>query len=507
MERFNLIVNNFNLLLTVLTIAVVLGVILGICAYLTLLERWVAAWVQDRKGPNRVGPKGLLQPIADGLKFLLKEQVVPRHVDKLFYFLGPSIALTTALIAFAVVPFGSTRPTPDLVNRWPELTEQQKTEAAPVARAILGVARQGRDWLKLTEEEREQAIAEARKSSQPAPPVPASVDKPGGGYGSWPQSNDEYAYVLAADRVHAQANNRAAYSASLQEYNSGYQFILAPGLDIGIVFLFALGSLNVYAVILGGWSSNNKYSLLGGLRASAQMISYEIPMGMAILGAALIVGSLNLERIIQWQVDHGWLIFYQPLAAILFTTAVFAECNRLPFDLSECEQELVAGYHTEYSGMKFALFFLGEYTHMITTSFVVMMVFFGGWSLFGLENVFGAGVAGAILKLVIFGVKMVVFVMFYMVVRWTIPRFRFDQLMGLAWKVMIPLTTINVAIVMVVVHLVVMNGWSPLVLWVLLPLGVGLLVAAAYFSLLLPPQTPVGGRPLRATTLTQPVTR
>src|SRR5438105_1407977 len=298
MDNYNLIVNNFNLLLTVLTIAVVLGVILGICAYLTLLERWVAAWVQDRKGPNRVGPMGLLQPIADGLKFLLKEQVIPRHVDRLFYLLAPSIALTTALIAFAVVPFGSTTTLRDVTNRWPELSAEQQQEAIPVVRAILGVERQGKGWLKLTEEEREQAIAEARKSTQPVPATPASIANPAGGYGSWPQTVDEYAYVLAADRVYSQARGQPAYSAAGQEYNTSYQFIIAPGLDIGIVFLFALGSLNVYAVILGGWSSNNKYSLLGGLRASAQVISYEIPMGMAILGAALIVGSLNLERII-----------------------------------------------------------------------------------------------------------------------------------------------------------------------------------------------------------------
>lgn len=388
---------NFHLLWTLLTIAVVIGAILGICAYLTLLERKVAAWVQDRKGPNRVGPLGLLQPIADGLKFLLKEQVVPKHVDRLFYMLGPSIALTTALIAFAVVPFGPTTPPPE--RAWPQTLEAEK----------------------------------------------------------------------AAD---------SAFAQQVEEYNQTYQFVIAPGLDIGILFLFALGSLNVYAVILGGWSSDNKYSLLGAQRASAQVISYEIPMGTAIVCAALMTGSLNLEKIINWQAQNGWLIFYQPLAAILFITAVFAECNRLPFDLSECEQELVAGYHTEYSGMKFALFFLGEYTHMITTSFLVMMVFFGGWSFFWLDSI--GGPLGIVLKLIIFGVKMFVFIMVYMLIRWTIPRFRFDQLMGLAWKVMIPLTFLQLVAILLVKQLGVSVQENWFVFWALtfIPSVLLLLVSA-----------------------------
>ncbi len=394
-----IVVNQFNLFWTVVTIALVVGAVLGGFAYLTLLERKISAWMQDRRGPNRVGPLGLLQPIADGVKFFLKEEVVPRHVDKLFYLLGPSLAVITALLALAVVPFGATEPTPD--RPWPQT---------------------------VVEEQR-------------------------------------------ADRADPEFSER------VQAYNDLYQFVIAPGVDVGIVFVFAVGSLNVYAIILGGWASNNKYSILGALRSTAQVISYEFPLGMAILGVVLFTGSLNLERIIAYQVENGWNIVFHPLAAILFITAVFAECNRLPFDLPECEQELVAGYHTEYSGMKFALFMIGEYTHMITTSFLVMVVFFGGWQLLPVPGlVFG----GPIVALLVLCGKMFLFICFYMMIRWTLPRFRFDQLMGLAWKVLIPLALLNLVAAMVVRHL----GWSP---WVLLPASLALLVGAAYATLLMPP--------------------
>src|SRR5947207_1860188 len=329
---------NFNLLFSLLTIAVVMGVVMGGFAYLTLLERKISAWMQDRKGPNRVGPLGLLQPIADGVKFLLKEEVLPRHVDKLFYILGPSIATATALLALAVVPFGQTTVAPD--RAWPQTVAQEEA-----------------------------------------------------------------------------ANRERNFTEEVTAYNDTYQFVIAPNLDIGIVFVFAIGSLNVYSIILGGWASNSKFSLFGALRASAQVISYEIPMGMSILGVVLLAGSLNLERIIEYQVDHTWLVFYQPLAALLFITAVFAECNRLPFDLPECEQELVAGYHTEYSGMKFALFMIGEYTHMITTSFLVAILFFGGWQILPfVGDVGGSSVGGVILKLLVLCTKMFLFICFYMLV-------------------------------------------------------------------------------------------
>lgn len=392
---------DFNLLITIITIAVVMGALQGTCAYLILLERKIAAWVQNRKGPNRVGPWGLFQPLADGLKFVLKEEVIPKHVDKLFYLIAPAIAVFMALFAFAVVPFGP-------------------TDAAP------------------------------------QPEV-------------WPQTVAEEQQFLASE-------SGQQFQQASAEYSDTYQFVIAPNVNIGMLFIFAVGSLAVYAVVLGGWSSNNKYSIMGSLRASGQMISYEIPLGTAILGVILITGSLNLEQIIEHQVNHGWNILYQPLAGLLFITAIFAECNRLPFDLPEAEQELVGGYHTEYSGMKFALFFLGEYTHMITTSFIVMVIFFGGWHFPGLAD------AGIIVKLLIFAGKMASFIVFYMLIRWTIPRFRFDQLMSLAWKVMIPLTLLNLVGVMIVTH----NGWS---MWLMLPFSFVLLIAASWLTLRMPKET------------------
>jgi len=364
--------HDFNLIETLLTIAAVLGVILGTCAMLIYVERKIAGYVQDRLGPNRVGPAGLFQSVADGLKFLLKEDIIPNYVDKFLFIMAPAIAMTTALFAFAVVPFGGTTP-------------QEATN-----------------------------------------------------------------------------------------YTSTYQFVIAPGIDIGIVFIFAATSLAVYAIILGGWSANNKYSFIGGLRSSAQFISYEIPMGISILGVVLITGSLNLERIIWHQTGPGaWNIFYQPLAFIIFLLASLAECNRLPFDLPECEQELVGGYHTEYSALKFALFFLGEYTHLITISFLNVILFFGGWHLPWIAG----PEAGWFIKLVVFAGKVTFFIVFFMVVRWTLPRFRFDQLMALAWKVLIPLALANLVCVMVVKQL----GVTP---WVLLPISLGLLVGSAWLATL-----------------------
>jgi NADH-quinone oxidoreductase subunit H len=401
----------FSFWVTFILIAVVLAAIMGACAYLTLLERKVAAWTQDRYGPNRVGPLGLLQPIADGLKFLLKEQIIPSHVDRVFYLLAPMIALSTALMAFAVVPFGATQ----------------------------------------------------------APP-----SRP------WPQTVDE----VVPD---------PAFDAALRQYNSSLQFVIAPHVDIGLVYVFAVGSLAAYAIVLGGWSSNNKYSLLGGLRSSAQLISYEIPMGASVLGVLLVTGSLNVERIVEYQANHGWNVFFQPLAALLFITAIFAECNRVPFDLPECEQELVGGYHTEYSAMKFALFFLGEYTHMLTTSFLAVALFFGGWHL---PWIAAAGPGGTILKLIVFVGKVFLFVFFYMIIRWTLPRFRFDQLMGLAWKVMLPLALLSFAGVLLVKQFEPTLGL--LGHWLLLPWSLALLIGSAWLTLRLP-QVPVTQRVSRFT--------
>jgi NADH-quinone oxidoreductase subunit H len=383
----------FHFWMTLIFIAVVMGVLQGTCAYLILAERKISAWAQDRLGPNRVGPWGLLQPIVDGAKFLLKEEVIPAHVDRAFYLLAPAIALATATLAFAVVPFGPTTVPPD------------------------------RPWPRTVAEER------------------------------------------AYDAAHGQELADAAAA-----YNQTIQYVIAPHVDIGIVFLFAVGSLAAYAVVLGGWSSNNKYSFLGALRSSAQLISYEIPMGMSVLGVMLLSGSLNLETILEHQYRHGWNVLFQPLACLLFITAIFAECNRLPFDLSEAEQELVGGYHTEYSALKFGLFFLGEYTHMITTSFLVSVVFFGGWLLPGVTAPGPDTVGTVVLKIVILGAKMALFIVFFMLVRWTIPRFRYDQLIGLAWKVLIPLALANLVVALVVRHFD-LNPWLMLVASVLLLIG------------------------------------
>jgi NADH-quinone oxidoreductase subunit H len=374
-----------TMLYTVITIAVIIGFLQGMAGLQIWLERKVSAWVQDRHGPNRVGPFGLIQAVADGLKFIFKEETLPAYADRFLFLLAPAIAITTATLAFAVVPFGDTN-------------------------------------------------------------------------------------MPSIDHVNA------------------YQFVIAPGVDIGIVFVFAVGSITVYAIILSGWASNNKYSLIGGLRSSAQLISYEIPMGMSILGVVALSGSLNLERIIERQIQpaHGdwwcWNILQQPLAFLIFLVASFAECNRLPFDLPECEQELVGGYHTEYSAFKFGMFFMGEYTHMVTTSFLMAVLFFGGWH-FPLIAEPGSA---WFLKVGVFAVKMGSFILFYMLVRWTIPRFRFDQLMGLAWKVLIPMTMVYLVCVMIVIELDKQLGWtwSP---WLLLPASVVILVGEAWIASQMPP--------------------
>ncbi len=452
----------FHLVVTLILIGALMAVIQGTCAYLILAERKISAWAQDRVGPNRVGfdfgfnffpftllrgMGGLGQPIADGLKFLLKEQVIPKNVDKIFYLMAPCIAVSTALLALAVIPFGPTKAAPVLLDY---RTEEMLAEVAKRTRPM-------------TPEEQERFIAENNEYQE----TPRGA--------AWPATETEKVYLLAADAAHARANGTEPFRERIKLYNSEkldrVQFVIAPHVDIGVVFVLAIGSLAVYAIVLGGWSSNNKYSFLGSLRASAQMISYEIPMGMSLLGVFLITGSLNVERLIDYQVEQGWNVLFQPLACLLFIVSLFAECNRVPFDLPEAEQELVGGFHTEYSGMKFALFFLGEYTHMIATSFLVVALFFGGWHLPFVGEL--PGVAGIVVKLLVFAVKMALFIIFYMYIRWTIPRFRFDQLMGLAWKVMMPLALISLLIVLFVQHFRplgeydrwLMTGVSLLSLW------------------------------------------
>lgn len=313
--------------------ATMLGVLVMIYA-----ERRVSAFMQDRVGPNRVGPKGVLQPLADGIKFLMKEDLVPERVDKPIFILAPAILLIPALMTFAVIPFGSS------INLF------------------------GRE------------IA-----------------------------------LQVAD------------------------------VNVGILYVLALTSISVYGIVLAGWSSNNKYSLLGGLRSSAQLISYELAMGLAVVSIIILAGSLRLNDIITDQQGSffSWNIFRQPLAFLIFLIAVYAETNRLPFDLSEAEQELVGGYHTEYSSMKFAMFFMAEYANMITAAALTVTLFFGGWDVPLLDEG-SLGLFGTLLSVLSFILKMSFFLFLFIWVRWTFPRFRYDQLMRLGWKVMLPLALFNI---------------------------------------------------------------
>jgi NADH-quinone oxidoreductase subunit H len=338
-------------------ILLVIGVSQGAVAYLIYVERKVAAYAQDRIGPNRAGrefgiPFGLLQPLADGAKMLLKEDMIPAYVSKPLYLLAPMIAIVAATIGFAVIPFG---------------------------------------------------------------PVGTSTPMLGG-------------------------------------YRIDFQ--IAPYMDVGIVYVFAIGSLAVYGVILAGWASNNKYSFIGGLRSSAQLISYEIPLGLSILGMVMLAGSLDLNDIINWQDRHVWGIIASPVGFLIFLVSAFAETNRLPFDLPESEQELVGGFHTEYSAMKFGMFFLGEYLHVITVSFLVAILFLGGWDIPFLLDQGQSGLFVALVKMLVILVKVALVILFMMWVRWTLPRFRYDQLMDLAWKSLIPLALVNLVAMAAILQLV-----------------------------------------------------
>lgn len=313
--------------------------IIGVMAMIWA-ERRVSGWMQDRLGPNRVGFQGILQPIADGIKFLFKEDLIPDHVDKPLYVLAPAMVLIPALVTIAVVPFGSSI-------------------------TVLG------------------------------------------------------------------------HEISLQ----------VADINIGILYILAITSLGVYGVVLGAWASNNKYSLLGGLRSSAQMISYELTLGLAIIGVLMLTSSLHLRAIAEAQGAYPWhwnFLIHFP-AFLAFTTAMFAETNRLPFDLAEAEQELVAGYHTEYSSMKFAMFFMAEYMHMIVGSAVTVTLFLGGWHFFGLENI-GGPVWSGVISFGIFFVKTAIFLFVFIWVRWTLPRFRYDQLMNFGWKFLLPVTLTSIVV-------------------------------------------------------------
>ena len=332
-------------------IALVFFVVLTAVAYLTYAERRISAIIQDRLGPNRVGPFGLLQPLADGIKFIFKEDIIPKTSSKIPYIAAPAFALVTALAALAVIPIGK-----------------------DVTTSFFGL------------------VAEPLKIN----------------------------------------------------------FYIAD-LNIGLLYVLAISSFSVYGVVLGGWASNNKYSLLGGLRGAAQMISYELALGISILGIIAIVGSLRLGDIIEAQQNY-WFIIFQPIGFAVFIISAFAETNRLPFDLPEAETEIVAGYHTEYSSMKFAMFFMAEYTHMIVASCMITALFLGGWYPLPFGGWFGIDIAKYwYVPPVIFLAKVVFLLFLFIWIRWTLPRFRYDQIMKLGWKVLFPLAMINLIITSVLI--------------------------------------------------------
>jgi NADH-quinone oxidoreductase subunit H len=364
---------------TAVKIFIVVNVILGLVSYTVMAERRISAAIQDRIGPNRVGiplggvnvlglftiPKwtwwGLGQPLADALKFMLKEEFTPAGVNKLYFWLAPTMAMVPALLTICVIPFGSSHP----------------------------------------------------------------ITLPWG-------------YTMKSPGVIADVG-------------------------IGVLFIFAIASLSVYGIVLAGWASNSKYPFLGGIRSSAQMISYEVSMGMSVIPVFLVMGNLRLSDVVDYQTQHGWTIVpflaLQQTAAswvlwipmlisfLIFLVAAFAETNRLPFDLPESETELVGGYHTEYSAMKFALFFLGEYAAMIVASCLMVTLFLGGWSLPFQSYIDLQSSAWSLLIFpAVFLVKMCLFIVFFIWVRWTLPRFRYDQLMGLGWKYILPISLGNIVL-------------------------------------------------------------
>lgn len=336
-----------DILIIFIKILVMFAVVLVTVAELVYTERKISAWIQNRIGPNRVGWKGLLQPYADVIKLLMKEDIVPTAANRFIHTLAPIISIGVAFSTLAVVP-------------------------------------------------------------------------------------------IAGETI--------------TMFGRQVEMVIAD-VNIGILYILALTSMGVYGLTLSGWSSNNKYSLLGGLRSSAQMISYELSMGLSVIGVIMVTGSLQLTEVVAHQSGWMWNMVLQPIGFITFVVAAFAETNRTPFDLPEAEPELVGGYHTEYSSFKFALFFLAEYANMITASAVITTLYFGGWQVPYLELLdLPTGLVVA-LQILAFMVKVAFMLFVFQWVRWTVPRFRYDQLMDLGWKVMLPIALLNVVITGVVILL------------------------------------------------------
>jgi NADH-quinone oxidoreductase subunit H len=317
-----------------------------VAMYSTLIERKVAGWFQDRHGPNRTGPWGLLQPLADGAKLFFKEEFMPASADKFLYILGPSLTMFVALLTSAAIPWG-----PDLVI------------------------------------------------------------------------------------------NGVAYPLQMADVN------------IGVLYVFAILSIGVYGIMIGGWASNNKYALLGAVRASSQMISYELAMSLSIITIVMMTGSLSMREIVAQQQGFNWNVFYQPLGFLIFLICAFAETNRSPFDLPECETELVGGYHTEYSSMKLGFYLFAEYINMFISGAVMATLFLGGYHFPGLDKLGLSPNVFAFVSFMVLFTKITFFGFIFMWIRWTLPRFRYDQLMKLGWKSLIPLAILNVVITGVVILL------------------------------------------------------
>jgi NADH-quinone oxidoreductase subunit H len=331
-----------SLILAVFTISLVVAM------YSTYAERKIAAFLQDRIGPNRAGPFGLLQPLADGVKMFMKEEIIPEVSNKFLFILGPSLAMLTACMTSAAIPWGG------------DITVNGET-----------------------------------------------------------------------------------YSLQIADIN------------IGLLYIFAVVSFGVYGIMIGGWASNNKYSLLGALRASSQMISYEIAMGLAIIAVIMMTGSLSLKDIANSQQGGHWNVFYQPLGFLIFLICAFAETNRAPFDLPECETELVGGYHTEYSSMKLGFYLFAEYINMFISSAIIATLYFGGYHMPFIGRFITDPNMLAVAGVVFLFAKIFFFIFLFMWVRWTLPRFRYDQLMNLGWKILIPLSILNIFITGMVMW---MNG-------------------------------------------------
>jgi len=338
----------------VLIISVVSGSLV-IAMYSTYMERKVAAVLQDRIGPNRAGPFGLLQPLADGLKLFFKEEIIPNFSSKFLFILGPCLAMLTAMMIGAVIPWGN--------------------------------------------------------------------------------------------KVHMFGRDISLQIADI---------------NIGVLYIFGVLSMGVYGIMIGGWASNNKFSLLGALRAASQIISYELAMGIALIALLMVTGTLSLKEMVGGQMDHWWNIFKQPLGFLIFLVCAFAECNRTPFDLAEAENELVGGYHTEYSSMKLGFYLFAEYINMFLSSAVMVSLYFGGYDIPFVNDVqlaenIGTNWAAILQGLCLFG-KIAFFLFLFMWVRWTIPRFRYDQLMNLGWKILIPLALFNMLVTGALI-LLKQNNW------------------------------------------------